>query len=288
MRHYCNKVPICLIVDGDIDVSDLEREYNLIVLRVSDLPSAEMRKLIGGNYRAKLAAMWEGPFEYYVWLDSDAILWGDITSIIKMDSDFHIFSDALESQAKDVDPNDDMNSIKVFSHYAFHPYLLKKYDSKFKWKGSAYFCSGAFAARRNLFSFQEWKVVEEWNKATPGLFGWGEMGMLNYIIHSKKQRGEITIAVDDIQHIRSTHGLKLMKLECANSFFKLPQLITQPRILHFCGGKPWLFSLKTYCRPFTLARLTHEANRHGIVFAWIKILLEDVRVLINKCKRRLL
>ena len=35
MRHYCPDVPICLTVDGDFDVSDLEKEYDLIVLRVS-------------------------------------------------------------------------------------------------------------------------------------------------------------------------------------------------------------------------------------------------------------
>ncbi len=44
MRHYCPDVPICLTVDGDFDVSDLEKEYDLIVLRVSELPSEEMRK----------------------------------------------------------------------------------------------------------------------------------------------------------------------------------------------------------------------------------------------------
>ena len=27
MRHYCPKVPICLVADGDFDVSDLETEY---------------------------------------------------------------------------------------------------------------------------------------------------------------------------------------------------------------------------------------------------------------------
>ena len=57
MRHYCPDVPICLTVDGDLDVSDLEKEYDLIVLRVAELPREEMRKVICGNYRAKLAAM---------------------------------------------------------------------------------------------------------------------------------------------------------------------------------------------------------------------------------------
>src|SRR5436309_4617750 len=80
MRHYCPEVPICLTVDGDFDVSDLETEYDLIVLRVRELPSKEMRELTLGNHRAKLAALWEGPFDLYVWFDSDAIVWGDFTS----------------------------------------------------------------------------------------------------------------------------------------------------------------------------------------------------------------
>ena len=75
----------------DFDVSDLEKEYDLIVLRVSELSSETMRKLVSGSCRAKLAAMWEGPFEYYVWLDSDAIVWGDFTPQIRTDVDFQIF-----------------------------------------------------------------------------------------------------------------------------------------------------------------------------------------------------
>src|SRR5690348_11973479 len=79
MRHFCPEVPICLVVDGSFDVSDLESQYNLILLCIPALPSNKMRALMTGNGRAKLAAMWEGPFEFYVWLDSDAIAWGDFT-----------------------------------------------------------------------------------------------------------------------------------------------------------------------------------------------------------------
>ena len=91
MRHFCPDIPICLVVDGSFDVSDLEKEYGLLVLRVSELPSIEMRKLLCGSYCAKLAAIWEGPFERYVWLDSDAIVWGDFTDQIRTDVDFQIF-----------------------------------------------------------------------------------------------------------------------------------------------------------------------------------------------------
>jgi hypothetical protein len=39
MRHYCPEVPICLVVD------DLEGEYDLIALRVSELSSEDMPNL---------------------------------------------------------------------------------------------------------------------------------------------------------------------------------------------------------------------------------------------------
>ena len=91
MKHYCPDAPICLTVDGDFDVSELEKQYELIVLRVSELPSEQMRKIMCGNYRAKLAALWEGPFEFYVWLDSDAIVWGDFTPQVRTDVDFQVF-----------------------------------------------------------------------------------------------------------------------------------------------------------------------------------------------------
>ena len=48
MRHYCPDVPICLIADGDVEVSDLKQEYDLIVLRIDELPSREMSQRITG------------------------------------------------------------------------------------------------------------------------------------------------------------------------------------------------------------------------------------------------
>ena len=91
IRHFCPDAPVCLVADGDVDVSDLEQQYGAIVLRTNELSDSRMRSLCLGNYYAKLSAMWEGPFEYAVWLDSDAILWGDIRKQLDPNIDFHIF-----------------------------------------------------------------------------------------------------------------------------------------------------------------------------------------------------
>ena len=147
MKHFCPQIPICLVVDGSFDVYDLESEYGLIVLRVSELPSKEMRDLMSGNGRAKLAAMWEGPFEFYVWLDSDAIVWGDFTPQVRTDVDFQIFWSDIDIPA---------NATKIPSwmpHFQFDPQKLRNFDPEFDWRGHAYFSSGAFACKRDVIPF---------------------------------------------------------------------------------------------------------------------------------------
>ncbi len=242
MRHYCPDVPICLTVDGNFDVSDLEKEYDLIVLRVAELPSEEMRKLLGGNYQAKLAAMWEA------------------------------------ADATEVPP--------WLPHFYFDPQKLRQFDANFDWSGHAYFSAGAFACRRNAISFRRWTEVESWEKQVPGLFAWGEMGMLNYHVHSLTQRGEIKTAMSNLQHIWEHHGKQELVEDCRAAGWHFPKTIDRPRIAHFCGRKSFLFDRKAYSRPVTIARLEYHRTRHGELGAWFAVLQEDCQRLRTKVRRR--
>jgi hypothetical protein len=281
MRHYCPKVPVCLVVDGDFGVSDLEKEYDLVVLRVSEL-SSDMRNLMSGSGRAKLAAMWEGPFEYYVWLDSDAIVWGDFTAQIRTDVDFQIFWSeiSIPADATEIPP--------WLPHFYFDPQKLRRFDSEFEWRGHAYFSSGAFACRREVIPFEKWLNAELWGRETPGLFGdFYEQPLLNYLVHSMRQRGELKLAVSDLQHISEHHGVDELKQDCADNNWHFPKKIRRPRVAHFCGRKPLLFDHASYSRPFTIARLEHHRRQHGELGAWLEVLSEERRVLNGKFRRRL-
>ena len=272
MRHYCPSVPICLVVDGFFDVSDLQAEYGLIVLRISELPSLEMRQMIGGNYRAKLAAMWEGPFEFFVWLDSDAIVWGDFSQLIRRDLDFQIFWSEISIQ-----PNE-TEIPPWLSHFYFDIKKLRQYDNDFNWKGLPYFCTGAFGCTRGAIPFSNWVSIESWGRSVPGLFAWGEMGMLNYAVHSLSQKGKLKTEMADLQHIWLHHGKEEFKEDCKNSGWKFPKIIKRPRVGHFCGRKPFLFDHKAYSRPFTIARLEHYRKMHGEAAAWMAILTDDLAI----------
>ena len=280
MRHYCPDVPICLTVDGNFDVWDLQKEYNLIVLRVSELPSREMRELMLGNHRAKLAALWEGPFEFYVWFDSDAIVWGDFTSQVRTDLDFQIFWSEISI------PADAIEIPPWLSHLYFDLQKLRQFDAHFEWRGHAYFSAGAFACRRNAISFRRWTEVESWGKKVPDLFAWGDMGMLNYHVHSMTQRGEIKTGRSNLQHIWEHHGKQELIQDCHGADWHFPKTIDRPRIAHFCGRKPFLFDRKAYSRPFTIARLEHHRKRHGTPGAWFAVLEEDCQRLARKIKGR--
>ena len=281
IKHFCPEIPICLVVDGNFDVSDLQKEYDLIVLRVSQLPTEQMRQLMTGNSRAKHAAMWEGPFEYYVWLDSDAIVWGDFTPQVRTDVDFQIFWSEISI------PADATGIPPWLPHFYFDPAKLRTFDPDFNWRGNAYFSAGAFACRRGLIPFEKWMAAELWSKEAPGLFGdFADQPLLNYFVHSMTQRGEIQSAMSDLQHNWQHHGKAELMKDCVGAGWHFPKEVTRPRVAHFCGRKPFLFDRKAYSRPFTIARLEHHRRRHSDLGAWLALLNEDARVLLGKVKGR--
>jgi hypothetical protein len=254
----------------------------LIVLRVSEVPSQEMSDLIGGNGRAKLAAMWQGPFEFYVWLDSDAIVWGDFTPQVRTDVDFQIFW-------SDIDIPADATEIPPWlTHFQFDPQKLRDFDPEFDWRGHAYFSTGAFACKRDVIPFERWIEAELWGRETPGLFGdFYEQPLLNYFVHSMTQRGEIKSTMSDLQHIWGHHGKEELIEDCNGAGWHFPKEIRRPRVAHFCGRKPFLFYRDTYSRPFTIARLEHHRRRQGELRTWLAVFNEDRKIFSDKIKRRL-
>lgn len=275
MRHFCPDVPICLIVDEDFGVGDLVKEYDLILLPIVDLPSTAMKQLMMRNFQAKLAAMWEGPFEQYVFMDSDAIVWGDFTPQVQRDLDFQIFWNEISI------PPDAKEIPAWLKHFYFDAERLRQFDPTFDWRGNAYFCGGVYACRRNVLSFEEWVRVRSWGACEPG-----DQGELNYLVHAKTQRGEIKTAVTDLQHLWAFHGRDELVNDCASAGWHFPKQIRRPRVAHFCYRKPYLFDRKAYSRPFTIARLEHHRRHHGELGAWLAILNEDRRVLTGKVKRQ--
>lgn len=274
MRHFCPDVPICLLADGCVEVDDLQRQYSLIVLRPRNFPHKAMSKLVSGNYRIKLAAMWEGPFEHYVWMDSDAIVWADFTSQIDRAVDFQIFWSEVSI------PPDTEEVPLWLPHFYFNLEKLLQHDPNFEWRGHPYFSAGVYACRRNFVSFEEWMAVEEWNQGKPDwLFRFGDQGILNYLVHSLGQRGQRKVAMSDLQYSVRHHGQTEIDHDTKGCGWRFPANIQRPRAVHFCGQKPYMHNWRAYSKAFTIARLEHYRKTRGELGAWVAVLDEERKVL---------
>ncbi len=282
MRHYCPDVPIALTVDGDFDVSHLVRQYGVIPLRVDDVPSAEMRALTARSLHAKHIPMWEGPFQFYVWLDADAIMWGNPIPFIRRDVDFHIFRSENDATI----PAGSQTVPDWLRHYYFDPAKLRAYDPEFCWQENQYFCPGVFAARRHAIPYKDYARALAWEKSNPGTFQFGDMGLVNYLVHAMARRGELKIAISDLQDMWIHNGKEELAADCRGAGWHFPDDIRRPRIAHFCGRKPNTFDRKSYSRPFTIARLEHYRASSGNIGAWAHLLAEELGQVSSKIRSR--
>ena len=283
IRHFCPSVPICLLVDGDVEVEDLQREYNLIVMRPRELSNKAMAKLVSGNYRIKLIAMWEGPFEHYVWIDSDAIVWGDFTPQLDLNLDFQIFWSevSVTADAKEVPP--------WLPHFYFDLGKLQKHDPKFEWRGHLYFSAGVYACRKNFVTFDEWMSVEKWNEGVEdGLFRFGDQGILNYLVHSLGQRKLRKVGWADLQYAVRHHGQQEIDADTHGCGWYFPKFINRPRAVHFCGQKPYLHNWRAYSKAFTIARLEHYRKTKSEIRTWLAVFVEEINILMDKVKRKIM
>ena len=129
--------------------------------------------------------MWEGPFECYVWLDSDAIVWGDFTPQIRMDVDFQIFWSEISIPA-------DATEIPAWlPHFYFDP--LEVAASLILTSTGA---GMPISARERLragvmpYRLKVWESrLSRWRRQFAGVICRGDMGMVNYLVHSMAQRG---------------------------------------------------------------------------------------------------
>ncbi len=281
IRHFCGDVPICVVVDGDFDVGELVRTYNVRILRTRELPDRRMRKLCSGSTLSKMAAMWAGPFERYLYLDADAIFWGDVVSKVEWDEeDFLVFWPELTGPAER----------SWLTRFYFNVDQLLAFDPAFSWEWNTYFCTGAFAARRGAITWDTWMRVENWWRNQPTMFSWTQdQGILNYLVFSKQQHGTLHVGRRDLQWIPEHGGIKETRLRFPSSLSTLPTTVPNVSILHFCGQKPHVHRLGAYSRNFTAARIHHyrrSLNKSGW-FAIAAILREECLLIQERARRKI-
>ncbi len=283
IRHFLPDVPICVIADGDFSLSEIEQLYGVKVLRVQDSSCPELRRVMPGTTRSKFLAFWECPFETFIYLDSDALIWGDPRDQLNLEkNDFISFCH----------PPSNNYTAETIKRWHFNPFKIEKLDPEYEWAHNDYFCAGAFAARRGAIRLEDYLLVEEWWQKDPGVFPMWDQGMLNYLVYKGRQSGRIQVTTSDFQYIVPDHSMAESRRSFPLSLNHPPTQINNPCIIHCSGRKPLLQNLDTFSRPFTAFRLAHYRRLYGSGFpgwikGWIRVLTEETVVFCARVRKRL-
>lgn len=79
IKMYLPELPICLIQDGSFELGDITSIYNIAhVIRKENVKDEFLRENCFGSRCTNMIAFWECPFDKFLYLDSDLVLWGNV------------------------------------------------------------------------------------------------------------------------------------------------------------------------------------------------------------------
>lgn len=280
IRHFLGDVPICLIVDGTFSTSSLEKAYGVRILNHHNVSHELLRTRSFGWGKTKMIAFWESPWQHFLMLDADTNVWGNIIKYANF-KNYDVIIDKPRYGYSD----------EMISEFFFDVKEFEKYFPDFNWRThrNDYFCTGTFFATRGIFSLGEYIEILDFTEKHPGIFKYGEMGFLNYMLFQAADAGKIRLEQVEMQLLVPDFAQEELKK-------RFPVEATGPvvqdeeaTVIHWCGPKPMISTSKVYSEPMSFCRRQFLHNERGYTGAtadfWLKI--EDFYSLFNVYKNKI-
>lgn len=242
LRYFMGDIPICVLADGQFSLENLPQLYGAKILRRANVQDPFLRSKSFGWGITKMVALWESPFEYFLLLDADTIVWGDVRKFAAFDKYDAILHDHGAWTAQQI------------NQWFFKIDALKKFFPKFRLQSAGYANSGAMFLRRGIFDIKEYQEIRSFNNTHPGVFFPGEQGFLNFMLFNAKEQGRVRVDNKVIQYLVADHDIE----EAQNKFaftHGTPIVNGEPTVLHWSGMKPFARShVPKYIEPMTFFR----------------------------------
>ena len=254
-RHFLGDVPLCLLVDGTFSTQSLEETYNVTIINHNTVKNDVLRERSFGWGTTRLIAFWESPWEYFLILDADTNIWGNVLKF----ADFENYDVIMD------EPNCNYPDEEIIEYF-FDIEGIEKHFPNFDWRShrTQYCCPGVYFARRGIFTLEEYIEILDFTDRYPHIFKYGDMGFLNFMLWRGADAGKIRVGNADFQILAPNYGKQAMK----NRF---PVEKTGPMvkdndaaILHWCGDKPLMSTSKTYADPMNFSRRKFVENERGL------------------------
>lgn len=220
IRQWYPSIRICLIKDefaGKYDTSMLERAYDVEIF-------GSPPQLFGWGM-AKLEPLFQPNNERCLIIDSDVIFVGPVLEgLNRFEEDFIVV-------------NEDHPEKEIKDNY-FNPEETERMFPGFRFPGYV-FNTGQFVARCGVLKRLDFLPVLAFEQPPrvlrPDIFKCGEQGLLNFLLHSKHQAGELTLR--RVPFMRWPLGMKDEEVELA----RLGLDSSYDFLLHWAGKKDWSF-----------------------------------------------
>lgn len=279
IRHFLGDVPICLIVDGTFSTTSLEKAYNVQIINHSTIKNDVLRHRSFGWGKTKMIAFWESPWKHFMVLDADTNVWGNVLKY----ANFKDYDVVIDKPCYDY-------SDEAVTEYFFDVKEVEKYFPDFNWRAhqNDYFCTGTFFATRGIFTLEEYLDILDFTEQHPGIFKYGEMGFLNFMLFRAADAGRIRLGHEHTQLI-------VPDFEQGDLQKRFPVVDTGPLVqddeaivIHWCGPKPRLSTTKAYAEPMSFCRRKFIESERGYtgVTADLMLQLEDSVSLFNVYKNK--
>lgn len=254
IRHFLGNVPVCLFVDGDTSIfSAATRISGVTIMSNNELRDPWLREHCRGWGHTKMAMLWESPFERFLYLDADTIVWGDMLGFVQGgEYDFIVDQQRVYSDEE-------------IAYWFFNPEKILHYYPDFNFRNyrDRYACNGTFFARRGALDLEIYKKTYTLQKEDDSIFYPADMGMWNFLVFYSLQKSNIQVLSKQYQIIPIDHTNKEL-LE-----YYSPQSLrsgnpTRPAVLHFCGKKAHIFSRSPKVAAMNHFRLRYLTEHEGL------------------------
>jgi hypothetical protein len=184
VRHFMGQTPICVMLDGERAPADLQRLDGVVILQRDEVEPKELRDASFRTPRAKNTALWASPYETFLLLDADTIVWGDMRKLADFDRfDFIVDSPGVEPLHSVMDVDQASACFPDF-HSRSH--------------AGEYVNNGVYFGRRGALDLERYLHALRLARERPGMF-YGSQGSFNYMVFSAADEGKIRLQQRELQ-----------------------------------------------------------------------------------------
>ena len=263
IRQSLGNIPITLLVDGlNTDTTELQRLPNVSRMTAQELAGEEYGPLWSGFW-VKLLIFWKSPYERFLYLDADTLVWGDVRIYVEFDK--YDFIAGLHFQNPQT-----FQTIEEIQKFVYDVDFVKELDPALDWRGQALANNGVFFARRQVFTKEQLKKLRQMS-----CWRCYEQGVINYLRWQAMQTRTPRVTGCKLQIFPAE-----AKYDPADRFF--PRANPRPAIIHWICKKPKLGRRYVAAEDYRKLFLTMTGKN---MFLGTRLFIEDITVWLNRHRR---